>query len=544
MVKITKIFYHGCILTMDAADRVVEAVALAGNQIYQVGNDETILSLADKETICIDLHGKTMLPGLYECHGHFQLASDGENNKADLAAAPLGEKETLAQCLEALQQQRDKTSADQPIYGYRFDNSGIIERRHLYREDLDQISLERPVIVNHISNHLAYLNSKALQILNITKDTPDPPGGLIQKDSVTGEPNGVLEENAMYLTPEAGMLIMSIQYSNLASRFAAWEKTTLQYASLGVTTANDAVCYPETALLYRQAAEEGYLKIRMSINPAFDYYTQIVDKGNAHPFVTVGGAKLFQDGSIQGYTASLCQPYHVPPEKKEIYYGYPTRSRESLREMVMKAQSNGWQLVVHNCGDAGLEDYLCVLEEAAARYPQKDSRHVALHCIVVQEQQLERMARLHMIASFFVDHVYYWGEKHCQYFLGEARGSSICPMQSAIKKGIMATIHCDNPSGPELPFVSIWSAVARKTMAGRVIGEEERIAVKEALRAYTIGAAYQFFEEGKKGSIEPGKLADLIVIDRNPMQCPLDAIKDTKVLLTIVDGNTVYQTEV
>lgn len=540
MKEITKIFFHGQILTMDSKNTIVEAVALAGNKIFQVGTDTEILPLADKATICINLQGKTMLPGLYECHGHFQLASDGENNKVDLASPPLGDKTTIAQCLDALRRQCEKTPADKPVYGYRFDYTGVDERRHLYREDLDKISIDRPVIVNHISNHLAYVNSKALELLHITKDTENPPGGVIQKDPLTGMPNGVLEENAMYITPEAGLLIMAIAYPDEISRFKAWEQTALQYARLGVTTANDAVCYPDTALLYRKAAEQGYLKIRMSINPAFDYYEQVMETNCQHPYVTMGGAKLFQDGSIQGYTASLSEPYFISPEKKTDYCGYPTRSREELAAFVLKAQSKGWQLVIHNCGDNGLEDYLYALEAAVEQYPQKDCRHVALHCIVVQEQQLERIAKLHMIASFFVDHVYYWGQKHKEQFLGETRSSYICPMRSALQKKIIITIHCDNPSGPELPFVSIWSAISRQMMNGEVLGESEQISVIDALRAYTIHAAYQFFEEDMKGSIEPGKLADLIVLDRNPLVCQLNELKETQVLLTLVDGKVVY----
>lgn len=543
MDKVDRIFFNGNILTMDNQNTIVQAVALLKNTIYATGDNKTILSMASSETDCINLQGKTMLPGLYESHGHFQLASDGENNKVDLAAAPLGNMQTLDQCLRALKEYAQKNGINKPIYGYRYDNTGILEKRHLTKYDLDKVSTTRPVIVNHISNHLAYLNSKALKILNITKNTLDPEGGKIQKDPNTGEPNGILEENAIYLTPQSSLMIMSVDYQTEEERFEAWEKTTLQYAKLGVTTANDAVCYPETVLLYRKAIEKGYLKIRMSINPAFNFYEKIKNNDFAHPFLTIGGAKLFQDGSIQGYTAYLKEKYYIAPKNEENYHGYPTYPYEELRQKVKKAHQNGWQLVVHNCGDAGLEEYLEALEDVQNETPMLDNRHVALHCIVMKPEQLQRMKKLNMIAAFFVDHVYYWGDKHKNRFLGENRANYLCPMRSAIDAGLITTIHCDNPSGPEIPFLAIWSAVKRVTKDGEILGRDQSISVLEALRAYTIEAAYQFFEEDIKGSIETGKLADLIVVDRNPLTCPVDYLKDIEVEMTMVDGNIVYQKE-
>lgn len=541
MKKITKIFFNGQIVTMDRKNTIVEAVALSENKIFQVGTNEKILSLKGPNTVCIDLKGKTMLPGLYECHGHFQLASNGENNKVDLAAAPLGEMETIDQCIEALKRQRDSTPDDMPVYGWRFDNTGMEDNRHLYREDLDKVSIDRPVIVNHISHHLVYLNSKALELFGITKDTDNPPGGVIQKDVKTGEPNGILEETAQKITEKSSKMIMDIDYPNEDARFEDWKKMSLKYASLGVTTANDAVCYLGHALQYQKATEKGYFKIRLTINPVFTDYEKVIQSCQNNPYFTVGGAKLFQDGSIQGYTAYLKEPFHIQPPGKNDYCGYSVYSKEQLKAFVFDAQEKGWQVVVHNCGDAGLEEFISAVEHAEQVFGKKDLRHVALHCIVVQEQQLDRIVKLDMIASFFVDHVFFWGDKHREKFLGEQRTEYLCPMNSAIKKGIVSNMHCDNPAGPELPFLSMWSAIVRKTRNGEVIGDSERISVMDALRSFTIDAAYQFYEENTKGSIEPEKYADLIIIDKDILRIPVDQIKDIEVLETYVDGELVFK---
>jgi len=255
----------------------------------------------------------------------------------------------------------------------------------------------------------------------------------------------------------------------------------------------------------------------------------------------LGSLKIVHDGSIQGYTGYLSEPYHVPFKGDTSYRSYPRRSREALTQMVKEAHRAGHQIAIHGNGAAAIDDILYAFGEAQREYPRPDARHRIEHCQNVREDQLDRIAELGITPSFFVGHVYYWGDRHRDIFLGPERGARISPLASAVKRNIRFTVHDDTPVTPVDPLQLVSVSATRLTTSGQVLGPEQRIPVERALRAITIDAAWQNFQEDAKGSIEAGKLADLVILADNPLTVEPIKIRDINVLETVVSGKTVFK---
>jgi predicted amidohydrolase YtcJ len=263
-------------------------------------------------------------------------------------------------------------------------------------------------------------------------------------------------------------------------------------------------------------------------------------RSSAPDQVRISGVKMFHDGSLQGLTGYLTAPYHTQPEGKSGYTGYPARPRERLAAMVLQYHRAGYQVAVHGNGDAAIDEILFAFREAQEKAPRGDARHRIEHCQTPREDQLAAMKELGITPSFFVGHVYYWGDRHRDIFLGPERAERISPLASALARDIRFTIHNDTPVTPVDPLLLVWCSVNRLTREGKVLGAEQRIGVFEALRAVTIDAAWQNFEEKTKGSIEPGKLADFVVLAENPLTVSPEKLKDVQILETIVGGKTVF----
>jgi predicted amidohydrolase YtcJ len=256
--------------------------------------------------------------------------------------------------------------------------------------------------------------------------------------------------------------------------------------------------------------------------------------------VRATGVKLFQDGSLQGFTGFLTAPYQTQPAGKSDYVGYPARPRERLVESVRKYHRAGYQIAIHGNGDAAIDDILYAFRVVQQEMPRSDARHRIEHCQTPREDQLAAMKELGITPSFFVGHVYYWGDRHRDIFLGAERAAQISPLASALRHGLRFTVHNDTPVTPVNPLLLVWCSVNRLTKDGQVLGPEQRIGVFEALRAVTGDAAWQNFEEKTKGTIEPGKLADFVVLAENPLTVQSERLKDLEILQTIVGGQTVY----
>ena len=329
----------------------------------------------------------------------------------------------------------------------------------------------------------------------------------------------------------------------------AVERATDDYVAKGVTTAHDGGVTTAMWKNYMTAHKRGMLKNRVQLLPKHGWFdfslaptvqcgTPLTKDG----LLSMGAVKLFQDGSLQGYTGYLSNPYHSLPDaiSDGSWRGYPIYNPRELVNIVTRYHEEGWQVAIHGNGDAGIEDILNAFEEAQKAYPRANARHIIIHCQTVREDQLDRIERLGVVPSFFTVHTYYWGDRHRDIFLGKARAARIDPLRSALKRGIPFTSHNDTSVTPMDPLLSVWSAVNRLTGSGKVLGEDQTVSVLDALKSVTIWGAYQFHEERMKGSLEPGKLADMVILGENPLEIAPERIRDIPVLATLVGNRLVY----
>lgn len=529
----TTAFINGSVVTMDARATTAQAVTVRAGRILAVGTNEQMRALAGDGAKIIDLGGKTLLPGFYAAHDHFPNAGIIALYQVDLNSPPIGTIRTMANIVAALRAKAAKTPGGTWIVGRGYDDTLIEEKRHPHRTDLDLASQDHPIVLIHTSGHLSAANSRALQIAGVTRDTPQPKGGRIIKDERTGEPTGVIEESQIVQRQAPA--------PTRAERLEAIRWADRHYLSRGVTTVVIAGGGGSTPHELQEAVNSGIMHVRVvAMRGQAALQTEKKLPALTHPSIRTGGVKLWQDGSIQGFTGYLSSPYFRPPAGQPDLRGYPARSRQELIDSVVSLHRAGHQIGIHGNGDAAIDDILDAYEEAQRRYPRRDARHRIEHCQTVREDQLDRMKAIGITPSFFVGHVYYWGDRHRDIFLGPERAARISPLASAIRRGIRFTVHDDTPVTPVNPLQLVWAAATRTTKAGKTLGPDQRISVLHALRAVTSDAAWQNFEETRQGSIEPGKNADFVVLDRNPLEVPVSEIRHIRVLETIIAGRSLY----
>ncbi len=534
------LYVGGPILTMDASGAVVEALAVESERIAAVGTEAALRTWAEQAGArVVDLDGRALLPGFIDAHGHFPGAGL-EALTAILSPPPIADIRTLDDVVEALRTRAEVQGGDDWVVGWGYDDTLLAEKRHPTRRDLDRVSDQRPVAAIHISGHLAVVNTPGLARLGFDRNTPDPEGGVIQRDA-DGEPNGVLEETSVEAVQA------QVQNPGPLDAWRMLRRANELYLSQGVTTAQAGAAGAAEVGTFPLLARLGLLPLRLVIWPE-DATREKLDAGElefstSDPLrVRLGATKLIADGSIQGYTGYLSQPYHVAPGDDPSYRGYPRIPRDALFEKVARYHAAGLQLAIHGNGDASIDDILDALEAAQRAHPREDARPILIHAQMTRPDQLDRMRALGVIPSFFSLHTFYWGDRHRDLFMGPERAARMSPAASAKARGIRFTIHCDTPVVPMEPLRLVWSAVNRISTSGAAIGPAERIDVLSALRAVTIDAAYQHFEEADKGSLEPGKLADLVILDRSPLDHP-ETIDEIRVLETIVGGKTVWRAD-
>jgi predicted amidohydrolase YtcJ len=313
-----------------------------------------------------------------------------------------------------------------------------------------------------------------------------------------------------------------------------------------VTTAQNGAVSTEMTQGLSIAKVLNLTPLRLELWPQFDNFGQDFLNGTIEvedfnrDRLNIGAIKIIADGSIQGYTGYLSEPYHEPFHGDAEYRGYPRVPYPELAQWIKKYHSAGFQLAVHGNGDASIDDILDAFEQAQKASPKEDPRLILIHAQMAREDQLARMKTLGVTPSFFSAHTYYWGDMHRDITMGEERANRISPARTAIDQGLRFTSHLDTPIVPMSPLLSVWSVVNRLSATGKIIGADERIGVMQALRSVTIDAAWQIYRDQDLGSIEEGKLADLVILKRSPMIDPL-TIKDIKVDRTIIGGVTVYQ---
>ncbi|MCB1688780.1 MAG: amidohydrolase [Halioglobus sp.] len=533
-----QVFINGSILTMDIDNPVVEALSTRGERIEKVGSTEAIMADVDDDTEVVDLRGRTMLPGFIDAHGHFP-ASGMKAVAADLNSPPIGNKLAIADVLQALEEQAAKTSPGKWVSGFGYDDTLLAEHRHPTREELDGVSTEHPVVAMHVSGHMLVANSKALEIVGIDADTPDPEGGVIGRIPGSREPNGLLEETARM------DIMREMQDLSVMDTYRLIKSAANEYSAMGVTTAQSGGVTPELAMGLSLFSKLGVIPQRLILFPFETEWGEDLLNGEYDPadynsdMLTMSAVKLVADGSIQGYTGYLSEPYYTPYHGDADYRGYPTLSREELFAEVEALHKAGYQLAIHGNGDEAIEDILDAFEAAQKSHPVADPRMILIHAQMARKDQIARMKALGITPSFFTAHTWYWGDRHRDIFLGPERAAQISPSKWALDHGLHFSSHLDTPVTPMEPLQAVWSQVFRMTTGGDVLGPEQRISVMQALRAVTIDAAWQVFQEDNRGSLNPGKYADLVVLSGNILDDPM-AMRDLKVERTVIGGATVF----
>ena len=537
------IYLNTFVVTMDPQNRIVQALGVEGDRIGAVGSYQEVIDWAGPGAQVVDLGGGALLPGFIDAHGHFPGAGMYAV-VADLNSPPVGSVKTMDDLVSQLADLADERSGGSWIVGMGYDDTLLEERRHPTRADLDRASTEHPIVAWHISLHLAVLNSAALEQLEIDASTPDPEGGVIRRQPGSLEPDGVLEENATDLASA------QLGGPSLLDGLRMLRAGSDIYHRAGVTSAQSGFTTREQMQGMRWASRLGLISLRLILWPGWETADEMLDgsfqfESSDPAWLRTGAVKLIADGSIQGYTGYLTLPYHVPPADDPSYRGYPRIPRPELIERVERYHRAGLQIAAHGNGDAAIDDILDAFELAQRAHPREDSRHIVIHAQMAREDQLDRMQELGIIPSFFSLHTYYWGDRHRDIFMGPERAARMSPARSALERGMVFTIHADTPVVPMEPLRLVWSAVRRQSVSGAEIGPEQRIPLTEALRAVTINAAYQHFEEKDKGSIEVGKLADFVLLSELPSDHPerVDRIPEIRVLETIIGGETVYRAE-
>ncbi len=534
-------YYGGDILTMEGpTPSYAEALVVRDGVIEYVGVEAEAMAKAGKGHQMVNLNGKTLLPGFIDGHAHFGnfgLQAVG----AILLAPPDATCKDIPTLIELLKAWNTPENLELTgwIFGTGFDDSVLEEKRFPTRHDLDQVSIAHPIMITHISGHFAVVNSKGLEVLGLDQTSANPEGGIIRREADGKTPNGVLEELAAI--PYMLKALMPKDKAGADHFFKAGQDMAL---SFGYTTAQEGRAMQNHEFLAANA-EAGNLLIDVVSYIDYSYADQYMSsQWNSRDYTNhyrIGGMKLTLDGSPQGRTAWRTQPYLIPPDGMgKDYLGYPAIPLDSVVQLILeKGFANNWQTLIHANGDAAIDQMIRTLRPNVEKYGLGDRRNVLIHGQYIREDQLDSLKEMGVIASLFPLHTFYWGDWHRQ-LIGKELGNKISPVRTALNKGLKITIHTDAPVAlPNLMRV-VWTAVNRTSRSGAIIGEEERLTPYEALQAITIWSAYQHFEEGKKGSLSAGKLADLVILDKNPIKAAPNDIKEIQVMETIKEGKTVF----
>lgn len=536
-----KIYFNGDIITVNDKEPIVDAVLVENGKIIKTGLKEEILKLKNEDTELVDLDGKTMLPGFIDSHSHIIAVAQ------TLMIVNLSDANSKEEFIATL---KDYVKNNPPkngewIIGFGYDNTRYENEEHPTKFDLDLVSKEIPIFISHASGHIATTNSKALEAFGYVGTNYEvPEGGVVRTVGESNEPNGILEENAC-LSPEKRKVIPTPSLDTLLSCI---KKAQQIYSSYGLTTAQDASIDENLNQLLNLAAQKNELIIDI-VGQAVQHTTLKLLKNEGTPkrkyynhYKLLGG-KTWLDGSPQGKTAWLTKPYYEVPEgEPKDYCGYATQEDKDVIEYFKSLIENNIQVNVHCNGDAASDQFIRCYKKALEMTDNKiDLRPVMVHAQTVREDQLDDMKELGIIPTFFLDHIWFWGDYHYESVFGPERANRLSPAKSALRRNINFTLHQDSPVKMPNQILAMHNAVNRQTQSGRILGADQRLSTMEAIKALTINAAYQYFEEDEKGSIEEGKVADFVILDRNPLDVNPSEIKEIKVLETIKEGNTIYK---
>jgi len=534
-----KLYVNGNILTMDDEMPTAGAVMTEGERIIAVGDETDLRAGISPSVEEVDLQGKTMMPAFIDPHGHFPDPGFIQLFRVDLSSSPRGDCSDMAMALKRLREKATQTPKGEWVMGVLFDNTAIAENRMPTREELDSVSTDHPVWVLHASGHNGSANSYTLDLQGIDRNTSDPAGGRFGRDPGTGALTGLIE--GISAMAEMGNTDFLIDRERFWQGFNACRD---EYLSYGVTLAQNAWASEDMLDHFASLPPGKDPGIDLLILPIGELEPDLTHGDTPMvwpntPYFTLGPRKLFTDGAFQLQTALLSQPYYKPTHA-DAPCGMTYADPIEHTQQVHKLHDLGFQIHCHCNGDGGTDMFLDAVESALDKNPRADHRHTVIHGQVLRDDQMQRIRRLGVTVSFFSAHIHFWGDRHHDTFLGTKRAQRISPAASAKRAGIRYTIHNDASVTPTRPLHLAHCAVNRLTASGRVLGESEKISINSALKAQTIDAAWQVFQEDERGSIVPGKLADFVVLSENPLENP-DQIQHNKVTWTIRRGQTAYR---
>jgi len=522
------ILCNASVWTVNPRQPRAQAIAISNGRFYAIGTNEEVLALAAGSAKKIDLGGNTVLPGFIDAHSHPAEAGLDHLRMVDC------DLRSIAEILAALRQQAARIPPGQWILGFKYDDTKTSDGRPLSLKDLDDALPDHPVFVEHRGGHTAWVNSLAIKLTKIDDNTPDPSGGKYDHDPATGHLTGRVRENAK----EAFRQLIPTNFTRDDHREGV-KLIAKMMSRTGITSVTDALGAPDDLRAYQDARESGDLSVRVYCSIFFSHIQQMLDggvrTGLGDEWVRVGFMKMICDGSISERTARLSQPYIGRPND----FGILVATEDELFEHGRKAHAAGWQIGTHANGDVGIDTTLRVYERLQKELPRRDPRFRLEHCTVVNDSLVRRISALGAIPTPFSTYVYYHGEKMKEY--GPERLDHMFALRCFIDAGIRPTQASDYPPGPFEPMMALQSEVTRTDSKGTVWGAKQKITLEEAIRVGTIHGAYASYEENVKGSIEPGKLADLVVLGRDPFKTDPTQLINIPIERTMVGGKWVWE---
>jgi predicted amidohydrolase YtcJ len=536
----TTVFTNGNVLTVDDDFSEAEAIALRGNRILAVGTDGEVRAVAGPDAKVIDLDGKTVLPGFIDAHTH---VVSGSVVDAIMEYVGMARYATVDDVLEHIARRAAETPAGDWLVFRNFDPAVQDGADALTFADLDPISTDHPIFVLNASGHLAYANSKAFEVSGVTNAVEDPPGGEFVRDA-EGNLTGTMKNNVAFLKIVANYPAMAEvnPIEGLIGLLDKWTKfglTTVSELSLGALAQS-----PADAQVMAAAAQSGRMKARIRAYPFYTIGAEVWDdsgimQGDGNALARISGYKLVADGSNQGFTGLQREPY-LDSDSRGLAYMQP----EDLTAAALERAEKGWHLAIHGNGDAAIDHILDTCEALRdAGIDMSRVRPRIEHCSILHDEQIERMKDLGVSASFLIGHVHFWGVAMRDEVFGEEKAQLLDRCRSVQEAGVGFTLHSDFMVTDPNPLHMIEMAVTRRTWKepDYVLAPQETISVESAIRAMTSEAAWQLFSDHEVGSLEAGKLADMVILDQDPRDVVPDEIKTINVLETWMDGQQVFQ---
>ncbi|ANO53308.1 amidohydrolase [Woeseia oceani] len=517
----------GRIYTMNSSQPRAEALAVRGDRLLAVGSNDDILAYASPATKRIDARGLTITPGFIDAHSHPLFGEEALGVNVNLPR--------IADVKDALARQAAKTPPGHWVRGVMYDDTKFEEERALERRDIDEVVSDHPVFVGHRGGHTAVVNSKAFEIAGVTVDTPDPTGGKYFREN--GELSGKIAEHALDVFRKVG----TWPKMDREVRQASAKVATANMAASRLTSTTDAYGNADNMRAYQDALAAGELNCRVAFMPGgnSDMFEGLkaagIRSGFGDDMLRIGAVKYSADGSASERTMSMSTPYKGQPDN----FGILTMTQEQIDAAVDDAVAHDFRVGIHANGDVAIDMVLKAYERVLAGHTGQNPRHRIEHCSLINDELLRRIRATGVVPAPFYTYIYYHGNKWLDY--GEEKMQSMFAHRSFLDAGIPVAPASDFTPGPYEPMMALQSMVTRTDTRGRVWGANQRVAVAEALRICTVHGAYASFEEDRKGSLQPGRLADFVLLAEDPHEVDASRLVNIPIVRTVMGGRTTYE---